>query len=116
MNRLLSLFLILSIAACSPQEQPAAPSTPVADDASGWSLGAMASAANPYAVDAAIKMLEKGGHAVDAAIAAHAVLGLVEPQSSGIGGSGFMLVFERDDKKQRLLPPPSTCSCATARQ
>ncbi len=57
----------------------------------------MATAANPHAVAAAIEMLEKGGHAVDAAIAAHAVLGLVEPQSSGLGGGGFMLVFERDD-------------------
>jgi gamma-glutamyltranspeptidase/glutathione hydrolase len=58
----------------------------------------MATAANPHAVAAAVEMLEKGGHAVDAAIAAHAVLGLVEPQSSGLGGGGFMLVYERDDR------------------
>jgi gamma-glutamyltranspeptidase / glutathione hydrolase len=59
----------------------------------------MAVAANPHAVAAAVEMLEKGGHAVDAAIAAHAVLGLVEPQSSGIGGGGFMLVYQHDDDK-----------------
>jgi gamma-glutamyltranspeptidase / glutathione hydrolase len=58
----------------------------------------MAVAANPHAVAAATEMLEKGGHAVDAAIAAHAVLGLVEPQSSGIGGGGFMLVFQPDNE------------------
>jgi gamma-glutamyltranspeptidase/glutathione hydrolase len=60
-----------------------------------WPHGAMAAVANPYATDAAIAMLERGGHAVDAAIAAHAVLGLVEPQSSGLGGGGFMLVYDR---------------------
>lgn len=66
-----------------------------ADTASGtWERGAIATAANPHAVAAAIEMLEKGGHAVDAAIAAHAVLGLVEPQSSGIGGGGFMLIYD----------------------
>jgi gamma-glutamyltranspeptidase/glutathione hydrolase len=54
----------------------------------------MATAANPHAVAAAMAMLKQGGHAVDAAIAAHAVLGLVEPQSSGLGGGGFMLVSE----------------------
>jgi len=60
-----------------------------------WGPGGMVVTANHYATDAARLMLEKGGHAVDAAIAAHLVLGLVEPQSSGIGGGGFMLVYER---------------------
>ncbi|MGB5336197.1 MAG: gamma-glutamyltransferase [Woeseiaceae bacterium] len=62
-----------------------------------WDRGAMVTAANPHAVDAAIAMLQKDGHAVDAAIAAHAVLGLVEPQSSGIGGGAFMLIYRRQD-------------------
>lgn len=61
-----------------------------------WDRGAIVSAANPHAVAAAIEMLHKGGDAVDAAIAAHAVLGLVEPQSSGLGGGAFMLIYERD--------------------
>ena len=64
-----------------------------------WDRGAMVSAAEPYAVDAAIEMLEKGGHAVDAAVAAHAVLGLVEPQSSGLGGSALLLVYERGSRE-----------------
>ena len=48
----------------------------------------MISAANPLASEAGRKIMRQGGGAVDAAIAAQAVLTLVEPQSSGIGGGG----------------------------
>ena len=54
----------------------------------------MIAAANPLAVDAGHAVLARGGSAVDAAIAAQLVLGLVEPQSSGLGGGGFMLVHD----------------------
>ena len=59
-----------------------------------------ATAANPLAVDAAASVLERGGSAVDAAIAAQAVLTLVEPQSSGLAGGAFML---RYDPRTRLV-------------
>jgi gamma-glutamyltranspeptidase/glutathione hydrolase len=56
----------------------------------------MVTVANPYAAEVAAAVLRQGGHAVDAAIAAHAVLGLVEPQSSGLGGGAFMLIYDRE--------------------
>ncbi len=59
----------------------------------------MAVTANPYTTDAAQKILDWGGSAVDAAITAQLVLGLVEPQSSGIGGGAFILHWDADNKK-----------------
>ncbi|MDP6590586.1 MAG: gamma-glutamyltransferase [Alphaproteobacteria bacterium] len=54
---------------------------------------AMIAAANPLAAGAGRDILAAGGSAIDAAIAAQMVLGLVEPQSSGIGGGGFLLHY-----------------------
>src|SRR5690606_26469324 len=51
-------------------------------------------AANPLAVEAGLAVLRRGGSAVDAAVAIQAVLGLVEPQSSGLGGGAFMMVYD----------------------
>lgn len=56
--------------------------------------GPFVAAANPLAVEAGLKVLRQGGSAVDAAVAVQAVLGLVEPQSSGLGGGAFMMVFD----------------------
>lgn len=56
--------------------------------------GPFVAAANPLAVEAGLKVLREGGSAVDAAVAIQAVLGLVEPQSSGLGGGAFMMMFD----------------------
>ncbi|MGC3963529.1 MAG: gamma-glutamyltransferase family protein [Rhodocyclaceae bacterium] len=81
---------------------PAAP-----EAASGYRLGYKAKYSNSYmvvantplAVKAGCEVLKSGGTAVDAAIAVQAVLGLVEPQSSTIAGSAFMLYYDAASKK-----------------
>ncbi len=55
---------------------------------------AWVAAANPMAVDAGIEILGKGGKALDAAVAVQAMLGLVEPQSSGVGGGAFLMYYD----------------------
>jgi gamma-glutamyltranspeptidase/glutathione hydrolase len=55
---------------------------------------AMVAAANPIATEAGLKILRAGGGAVDAAVAIQATLGLVEPQSSGVGGGAFMVFYD----------------------
>lgn len=55
---------------------------------------AMVVAANPLAAAAGMKVLKAGGSAADAAVAVQAVLGLVEPQSSGLGGGAFMTYYD----------------------
>ena len=54
--------------------------------------------ANPLATQAGCSVLASGGTAVDAAVAVQAVLGLVEPQSSGLGGGAFMLHYNANTK------------------
>ncbi len=97
------LATVLFACAVGASAQDPAPERP-----SGWiekkpvvSKRFMVAAANPLAVDAGYTILRQGGSAVDAAIAVQLVLGLVEAQSSGIGGGAFMLVH--DAKRNKLI-------------
>ncbi|WP_135081150.1 gamma-glutamyltransferase [Terasakiella sp. SH-1] len=100
---ILSIVCLFLLSACgsAPQTDPSA--SP--ESASGRmvkplvkSQKAMIAVANPLAAQAGYKILRAGGTAIDAAITAQMVLNLTEPQSSGIGGGGFLLVYDPQTK------------------
>ena len=94
--RAAQLFILAVVAARvlaqAPEVQPE-PSTGYAAKQAVHAKRFMVVAAHPLAARAGYVVLKAGGHAVEAAIASQRVLALVEPQSSGLGGGGFALVY-----------------------
>ena len=103
---LICVVVLLGLAACAQLAPPATFNYVAPDQASqpegasgyinkpGWATHKFSvAAANPLATDAGYQILKAGGSAVDAAIAVQMVLGLVEPQSSGIAGGAFLMHF-----------------------
>ena len=72
----------------------------------------MVAVANPHAATAGARVLKEGGTAADAMVAVQAVLGLVEPQSSGIGGGAFLVWFDATTGKLTTLDGRETAPMA----
>lgn len=101
LRRLAAVAPLLLLAACQGgagvATGPLATATPQAVSplaGAPQAVGPFVAAANPVAVEAGLAVLRRGGSAVDAAVAIQAVLGLVEPQSSGLGGGAFMMFYD----------------------
>jgi gamma-glutamyltranspeptidase/glutathione hydrolase len=91
-QRVLLALASASLATCAPAPPPASIARPV--EAQPFVI-----AANPLAAKAGLEILKRGGSAVDAAVAAQAMLSLVEPQSSGVGGGAFMTYYDAWSRK-----------------
>ena len=89
---LLTVFLAMTPADLSPQERTQGRSMTI-------SRHGIVAAESPLAAQAGITMLASGGNAIDAAVAANAMMGLVAPMSNGIGGDLFAIVFDAKSGK-----------------
>lgn len=76
----------------------------------------MVAAANPLAVQAGVEVLAKGGTAADAMVAVQTVLGLVEPQSSGLGGGAFLVWYDAATASLTTLDGRETAPLAATPQ
>ncbi|WEK43765.1 MAG: gamma-glutamyltransferase [Candidatus Sphingomonas colombiensis] len=89
---LYSTVVAVALGACSASSAPPPAAAPIAKAQPTARI--FVAAANPLAAEAGMAVLRRGGSAVDAAIAVQAMLSLVEPQSSGIGGGAFMTFYD----------------------
>jgi gamma-glutamyltranspeptidase/glutathione hydrolase len=94
------LLCLLTLTACQQEARRADAVGAAAARTIAVPHAAGVAAANPVAVEAGLEILRAGGSAVDAAVAVQAALGLVEPQSSGLGGGAFLLHY--DSKTGRI--------------
>src|SRR4051812_4804392 len=105
---LLPVLAAALLAAPAAAHQSAAPTKqPTAVGAGG-----AAASVDQQATQAAVGVLRQGGNAVDAAVGAATVLGVVEPYSCGIGGGGFMTIYSTRDRKVHTIDSRETAPAA----
>ena len=97
---------------------PAAHASNTADRATGKQptaigRGGAVTSVDPEATRVGLRVLRRGGNAVDAAVAAAATLGVTEPYSTGIGGGGFFVFYDAKAKKVRTIDGRETAPSAT---
>ncbi|MGB3721635.1 MAG: gamma-glutamyltransferase [Pacificimonas sp.] len=102
MKSVFALALTGTLLACAPAAQPAAPKGDAAA-IHGDNYSALVSAAHPEAARAGEEILRAGGSAADAALAVLVALTVVEPQSSGIGGGGFLIYHDAESGRTYAL-------------
>ncbi len=107
-------FLLLFAASAVAQESSRAPEAATGTTAKALAVAQkhMVAAAHPLAVEAGRDILRAGGSAVDAAIATQLVLGLVEPQSSGLGGGAFIVTWDAAAKAVKTYDGRETAPAA----
>ena len=120
--RNVAVFLLAFAAGCAetPRAVHVGPAASGARSTAAAATARIAQTANPFATRAAMEMLDRGGNAIDAVVAAQMVLGLVEPQMSGLGGGAVLIYWDASQRKLvsfdglAAAPARTTASLRTA--
>jgi len=111
-----SFFLASSVLAQADDTRPEAATDTLSAAQTGAADRQMVVAAHPLAAEAGLEVLRAGGTAADAAVAVQLMLGLVEPQSSGLGGGAFLVYWDAEHRRLTTLDGRETAPLAATNQ